>query len=82
MALPLDVLLDFDGNSYEIVVAAIKRAQQLTDIKVAYNPTTLEEHGDFPVIQPHPEIMHEDKTISTAFNEIFNKSVTYKITSD
>lgn len=83
MPLPLDTLLDFDGNSYEIVSAVIKRAQQLTDIRFAYNLTTLEESGGVRTSAHTPiESQSDEKPVFTAFREIFDKSVTYKIQKD
>ena len=83
MPLPLDTLLDFDGNSYEIVSAVIKRAQQLTDIRFAYNLTTLEEQGGVRDSAHAPsESKSDEKPVFTAFREIFDKSVVYKIQSD
>lgn len=79
MPMPLNTLLDFEGNSYEIVVAVLRRAQQLTDIRVAYNPTTLEEQNTIPVVPEHLELPPEEKAVSVAFQEILDSSVTYKI---
>lgn len=82
--MPLDTLLDFNGNSYEIVVAAARRAQQLTDIRVAYDPTTLEAKSSNSVLtNPNPHaIPHDEKAVSIAFSEIFNKTVVYKLKND
>lgn len=83
MPMPLDTLLDFDGNSYEIVSAVIKRAQQLTDIRVAYNLTTLEEQGGIKASANTPaESLSDEKPVTLAFQEIFNKSVIYKVKND
>ena len=80
MAIPLDALLDFKKNSYQVVSAVMKRAQQLTDIRVAYTRTALEEQEEIPVVKNnyHDEEQEEDKAVSIAFQEVLEEKITYK----
>lgn len=78
MAIPLDTLLDYESNIYEIISAVIKRAHQLTDIRVAYTPTTIEEQEGVLIKKDH-DINQDEKAVSIAFREIFEESVVYKI---
>ncbi len=81
MAIPIEKLINFKGNIYEVVSAVIKRSQQITEVRAAYNPTTLEEQ-----ITPVPSreektnenSENKEKATSAAFREILQKEVLYR----
>lgn len=61
MIFPLEQLVKFSDNSYEVTVAASRRAYQMTMVR-------------------DPEIEeNEDKVVSLAAKQVFNKDVTFRI---
>ncbi len=63
MIFPLDELVKFDGNIYEITAAANRRAYQMSMVQD-------------PIIAEN-----QDKVVSLAAKQLFNKEVTYRIES-
>ncbi|MCR5612986.1 DNA-directed RNA polymerase subunit omega [Treponema sp.] len=61
MIFPLEQLVKYSGNAYEITVAANRRAFQMASIKD-------------PLIEEN-----EDKVVSLAASQLFNKKVSYRI---
>lgn len=60
MIFPLEQLVQFSDNAYEITVAANRRAYQMSMVK-------------------DPQIeQNEDKVVSLAATQLFNKKVTYE----
>ena len=62
MIFPLEQLIEYDGNIYEITCAAIRRAYQLS---VVADP----EHGDEA---------GSDKVVSIAARQLFTNQIEYK----
>lgn len=77
MSMPLKDLINYKGNIYEVVSAVIQRSQQITEIRAAYNPTTLEEQVTVPQ-KTRKDEFGDEKATSIAFREIFNEKVVYK----
>jgi len=60
MAFPLEQLIGYNDNVYEITSAVIKRSYQLALIR-------------------EPGSQEDDKNVSPAADEVFDKDVTYRI---
>ncbi len=75
--MPLKDLINYKGNIYEMVSAVIQRSQQITEIRAAYTPTTLEEQQSMST-SPREKKFGDEKATSIAFREIFNEEVVYK----
>ncbi len=78
MSIPFKKLLRYKGNIYELVSAVVKRTQQITDIRSAFVPTTLEDK-DATHLQKKHQYETEEKAASIAFKEIFDEEVIYKV---
>lgn len=75
MDFPLEQLVEFDGNIYEITVAASLRAFQLAKLaKLGMDAKKNNEVVDDPEIESIP-----DKVVCEAARQLFNKKVTYRI---
>lgn len=80
MSMPLKELVRYKEDIYELVAAVIKRSQQITDVRAAFYPTTLEENAGAAVQQPKDtEEFSDEKASVVAFKEIFSNEVVYKI---
>ncbi len=66
---------------YELVSAVIRRSEQITEVRAAYNPSTLEEQ-QFPILPPSLEQQSNEKSTTLAFQEILSDEVTYRFHSD
>ena len=79
MSMPLKYLINYTGNIYEMVSAVIQRSQQITEIRAAYTPTTLEEQQEITTSSNSKERKFgNEKATSIAFREVFNEEVLYK----
>lgn len=81
MSMPLKELVRYKEDIYELVSAVIKRSQQITDVRAAFYPTTLEENAGATVQQQpkNTEEFSDEKASVVAFKEIFSNEVVYKI---
>ncbi len=77
MAMPLKDLVRYKGDVYDLVAVVVKRSQQITDIRAAFHPTTLEDRTVTKVQTKHDQFGDEKASV-IAFREIFSDKVAYQ----
>lgn len=77
MAMPLKELVCYKGDMYDLVAVVIKRAQQITDIRDAFHPTTLEDRTVIKMDSSHDQFGDEKASV-IAFREVFSDKIAYQ----
>ncbi len=73
----LKELVRYEGDVYDLVAVAIKRSQQITDIRAAFHPTTLEDYT-VTKIEDSDDQFGDKKASIVAFQEVLSDKIAYQ----